>query len=66
MTPATTTPTVWVILRTDARRGPKGERFRGLEFPSADAAFAWIDAQPDATRRELAENGWHVRPVEPA
>jgi hypothetical protein len=44
-------------------RGPRGERFQGRTFDTAEDAHAWADRADAATRRALVDGGYRVQPV---
>jgi hypothetical protein len=54
-------PIPYAIVRIDVRRGPAGERYRGMTFATAELARAWTDGQGDDVRRELIAGGFAVR-----
>lgn len=59
MTTATDAPAFALVCR-DWRRPQYGLAYRGLRFPSAAAAHAWVDRATDRTRATLVRCGYRV------
>lgn len=53
-------PSPFALVRIDGRRGPVGERYRGMTFPSADDAQTYLDALPERTRVALDLAGFRI------